>query len=89
MKWAIEVYPAAAEAFALNHSEAKVINLDCNEVLKIAMDGDEAEIRLVPYLSVTTRELFIHGKAIVPYVQLSTNCGLDNVITAQILFSLF
>ena len=44
-KWAIEVYPAAAEAFALNHSAAKVINLDCNEVLKIAMDGKDDVIR--------------------------------------------
>ena len=46
VKWAVEVYPAAAEAFTLNHSEAKVINLDCNQVLKIAMDGDEEKIRL-------------------------------------------
>ena len=36
-----------------------------------------------------TREFFIHGKAMVPYVQLSTNCGLDNFITMQILFSLY
>ena len=36
-----------------------------------------------------TREFFIHGKAMVPYVQLSTNCGLDNFITVQILFSLY
>jgi hypothetical protein len=39
------VYPAAAEAFALNHSEAKVINVDCNEILKVAMDGDDNVIR--------------------------------------------
>ena len=36
-----------------------------------------------------TRELFIHGKAMVPYVQLSTNCGLNNFITVQILLSLY
>ena len=35
------------------------------------------------------RELFIHRKALVPYVQLSTNCGLDKLITVQILFSLY
>ena len=34
-------------------------------------------------------ELFIHGNAMSPYVQLSTNCGLDNFITAQSLFSLY
>ena len=34
-----------------------------------------------------SRELFIHRKAIIPYVQLSANCGLDNFITVQILFS--
>ena len=34
-----------------------------------------------------SRELFIHGKATVPYVQLSTNCGLDNFITVLVLFS--
>ena len=32
-------------------------------------------------------ELFIHEK--VPYVQLSTNCGLDNFISVQILFSFY
>ena len=31
------------------------------------------------------RELFIHGKAMVPCVQLLTNCGLDNFITVFIL----
>ena len=36
-----------------------------------------------------TREFFIHGKAMVPYVQLSTNCGLDNFFTVQFLFSLY
>ena len=30
-----------------------------------------------------TRELFILGKAMVPYVQLSTNCGLGNFITIK------
>ena len=35
------------------------------------------------------REHFIHRKAIVPYVQLSTNCGLDNSFTAQILLSFY
>jgi hypothetical protein len=39
------VYPAAAEAFGLNHSEAKIINLDCNEVLKIAMTGRDDVLR--------------------------------------------
>ena len=29
------------------------------------------------------RELFVHGKTMVPYVQLSTNCGLDNFITVN------
>ena len=29
------------------------------------------------------RKLFIHGKAMVPYVQFSTNCGLDNFITVK------
>ena len=35
------------------------------------------------------RELFIDGKAMVPYMQLSTNCVLDNFITVQILFTLY
>ena len=30
--------------------------------------------------------MFIHRKAMVPYGQLSTNCGLDNFITVQIFF---
>ena len=34
-------------------------------------------------------KLFIPAKVMVPYVQLSTNCGLDNFITVQILFSLY
>ena len=36
-----------------------------------------------------SRELFTHGKALVPYAQLSINCGLNNFITVQILFSLY
>ena len=35
------------------------------------------------------RELFIHGIAMVPYVQLSTNSGLDNLITIKILLLLY
>ena len=33
------------------------------------------------FKKVKTRELFIHGKAMVPYVQMSTNCGLHIFIT--------
>lgn len=58
-KWAIEVYPAAAEAFALNHSEAKVINLDCNEVLRVAMDGHEDAIRWVIHFRNHPKYFFI------------------------------
>ena len=36
-----------------------------------------------------SRELLIHGKAMVPCVQFSTNCGLGNFINVQILFSLY
>ena len=31
----------------------------------------------------SSRELVINEKAVVPYVQLSTNCGFDNFITVQ------
>ena len=34
-------------------------------------------------LSPLSSVLFIHGKAMVPYVHLSTNCGLDNFITVH------
>ena len=34
-------------------------------------------------------ELFIHRKTMVLYVQLSTNCRLDNFITVQILFLMY
>ena len=34
------------------------------------------------------KELFIHRKAMVKYVRLSTNSGFENFITVQILFSL-
>ena len=39
--------------------------------------------------NISPRELFIHGKAMVPYVKLSTNYGLDNSITVQFFFSLY
>ena len=35
-----------------------------------------------------TQGTFLYGKAILPYVQLSTNCGLDNFITVK-KFSLY
>ena len=43
--------------------------------LKI-FDGNLSPVR---YLVTSFRKLLIHGKAMVQYVQLSTNCRLDNL----------
>ena len=48
----------------------------------------EHQVRKFLYFN-SGRELFMHGKAMVPYVQLSINCGLDNFTTVQNLFSLY
>ena len=50
--------------------------------------GDEVtEVKFHPdnpdSLVSTIREIFIHGKIVVLYLQLSTNCGLDNVISQK------
>ena len=37
--WAIECEPNAAQAFRLNNPEAAVFTDDCNEILKLVMEG--------------------------------------------------
>lgn len=39
-KWAIEKEPAAAQAFKWNNPDALVYTDDCNEILKLVMDGE-------------------------------------------------
>ena len=46
-----------------------------------------AQVNFVSFM--LGRELFTPEKAMVPCVHLSTNCGLDNLITVQILFLLY
>lgn len=41
-KWAIECDPLAAQAFRINNPDAAVFSDDCNAILKLAIDGEEA-----------------------------------------------
>lgn len=40
-KWAIEVYEPAAKAYKNNNENCLVFTDDCNELLKLAIDGEK------------------------------------------------
>ena len=65
---------------------AKLLCMDAGKDRPRLMKCHELGGSQVQTAVIQCRELFIHGKAMVPFVQLSTNCRLDDFITVQFFF---
>ena len=61
-----EQIPSYERKRGVGHKELKSKRLNINQI--------KTRIQISIFLVHMTRELFIHGKAMLPYVQLSTNC---------------
>ena len=93
-KWSTIQKPFKYWTF-IRHLNSRPVNVHFSEISTIQMFAIHIptvcnQLNFVLFYGFpSTRELFIHEKAMVPYVQLSTNCGLNNFINVQLLFLLF